>query len=68
MSDDMRFYQNVKHFYGRGGIYRYNIANYILYTACCLVAQRKDHPFTGGSMDRFKVKEILESIGYLAEK
>ena len=62
------FYNYVLGFYGKGGIYEMNAPHNVIYVACCLVAQRKDIPFDGDTVDREHVREILERFGYRSDK
>jgi len=64
MTKTQDFYDYVKGFYGRGGIYEFNAPHNVIYVACCLVAQRKDIPFDGDTVDRESVRETLERFGY----
>ena len=64
MTKAQDFYDYVKGFYGRGGIYEFNAPHNVIYAACCLVAQRKDIHFDGDTVDREAVRETLERFGY----
>lgn len=58
------FYDYVKGFYGTGGIYQFDIPASVLKTACALVQNRKDFPFVGDFIDRERVRDVIEMLGY----
>ena len=51
-------------FYGEGELDDMGVSRAALRAACRLVTYRKDIPFDGDTMDREKVRDILESLGY----
>lgn len=59
-----KFYTYCKSFYGKGEIYDLGVSNAALQTTCELVANRKDIPFDGDTIDREAVRHILELLGY----
>lgn len=61
---NLKFYTYCKSFYGIGEIYDLDVTNNALQTTCELVVNRKDIPFEGDTVDREKVREILELLGY----
>ena len=58
------FYEYVKSFYGKGEFMGFDASNDTIYVACCMVARRKDQDFCGDSMDRERVRLLLEEFGY----
>lgn len=54
----------VRGFYGKGGIYEFNAPKGAIDTACEMVSKRADIPFEGDSVDRERVRDILERLGY----
>ena len=64
MTKTQDFYDYVLSFYGKGGIYELEAPCNVIYVACCLVAQRKDVPFNGDTVDRESVRDILARFGY----
>jgi len=61
---NLEFYTYCKSFYGKGEIYDLGVSNGALQSACELVVNRKDIPFEGDTVDREKVRNILEILGF----
>jgi hypothetical protein len=64
--DSKVFFEYCADFYlGDNAIYPIkNLTKPVLLSACNLVANRKDIDFDGDSIDRERVRELLESLGY----
>lgn len=64
--DSKVFFEYCADFYlGADAVYPVkNLTKPVLLSACNLVAHRKDIDFEGDSIDRERVREILESLGY----
>jgi len=64
--DSKVFFEYCADFYlGANAVYPLNnLTKAVLSSACKLVANRKDIDFDGDSIDRERVREILESLGY----
>ena len=58
------FYKYCLSFYGKGEIYDLNVPDIAIKSACELVVNRKDIPFEGDTVDREKVRHILENLGF----
>ncbi len=62
------FYSYCKGFYGKGGIYEFDVPASVLRSTCELVQQRKDIPFDGDTIDRERVRDVIEMLGYKVTK
>tara|TARA_R110002124_G_scaffold80545_1_gene213185 strand:+ start:348 stop:806 length:459 start_codon:yes stop_codon:yes gene_type:complete len=51
-------------FYGTKGIYDLGASRSAIRAACRMVTHRKDIPFDGDTLDRERVRMILEDLGY----